>query len=176
MSDGLKLTWQLASAGALADVRLERAATVTGPWVAVPAEAQSVGDAITAVDHGVEPARTYWYRLVVTSPKGARAVFGPVTATTAAPAAFELNSAWPNPTRGPMQLVFTVAREAPVRLSLLDLQGREVEVLARGPYQAGRYQVSWDGRTDRGPVPAGLYFVRYRTPDRTLVRRLVITP
>ena len=50
-----------------------------------------------------------------------------------------------------------------------DLQGRRLAYLA-----AGRYQARWSGEVDRRRAPAGLYFVRYATPERTLVRRVVL--
>ena len=47
-------------------------------------------------------------------------------------------------------------------------------VLAEGDYRAGRYQVEWDGRSDRGPVRSGLYFVELRTPGNRFVSRVAI--
>lgn len=55
-----------------------------------------------------------------------------------------------------------------------DLQGRRLAYLAAGRYQPGRYQARWSGEVDRRRAPAGLYFVRYATPERTLVRRVVL--
>ena len=81
---------------------------------------------------------------------------------------------WPNPSKGAFAARFTVAKEAKVRLSVLDLQGREVTVLAQGVYKPGRYQVNWDGRGERGDVPAGVYFVRYLSPEKKLVSRVTI--
>jgi len=72
-------------------------------------------------------------------------------------------------------MVFSVPRSAAVRLSVVDLQGREVAVLVNGTYHAGRFQVNWDGRSDRGAVPAGLYFVRFSSPDRNVVTRVAIS-
>ena len=48
------------------------------------------------------------------------------------------------------------AKRGAVRLSVLDVQGREVAVLIRGEQQAGRYQAVWDGRTTRGEAPEGV--------------------
>jgi hypothetical protein len=71
---------------------------------------------------------------------------------------------------------FAVSRTASVRLSVLDLQGRELIALASGSYAPGRYRVSWDTRTDHGtPVAAGLYFVRYQTPGKTVITRFAVT-
>ena len=58
---------------------------------------------------------------------------------------------------------------------MVDVTGREAAVLARGVFQPGRYAANWDTRTDRGPVPAGLYFVRYEAGTVTKVARVVVT-
>jgi len=40
----------------------------------------------------------------------------------------------------------------------------------------GRHQAIWTGESPRGRARAGLYFVRYETPARAFVRRLVLAP
>ncbi len=92
---------------------------------------------------------------------------GPVTQ-------FELPPVWPNPSRGRGRIVFAVPTTSAVRLSVLDVQGREVALLASGVYEPGRYQVRWEG-SRQGPVAPGLYFVRLAVPGRALVRRVVVT-
>ena len=71
-----------------------------------------------------------------------------------------------------MRIKYAVAREAPVRLSVVDLQGRTVAVVAEGVRQAGRYEASWSRRAN---VPAGIYFVAYQAAGRIFTRRLVVT-
>jgi hypothetical protein len=92
-----------------------------------------------------------------------------------APAQIALDPPSPNPTRGAAQIGFAIPRETRVRLSVLDLQGREVVNLADAVYPPGRYQTTWNGRTERGSVPAGVYFVRLRAEGKDLVRRLHVS-
>jgi M6 family metalloprotease-like protein len=104
-----------------------------------------------------------------------------VTATFVTPAAvgggpvaaLALEPARPSPMRGTGRLGFVLPREARARLSILDLQGREVAVLADGVFPAGRHTAVWDGRTESGSAPAGLYFVRLLAEGRVLSQRLV---
>jgi uncharacterized repeat protein (TIGR02543 family) len=104
-----------------------------------------------------------------------------VTATFEASASVEngpvaslaLEPARPSPMRGTGQIGFVLPREARVRLGILDLQGREIAVLADGALPAGRHTATWDGRTERGSAPAGLYFVRLSVEGRALSQRLV---
>jgi hypothetical protein len=90
---------------------------------------------------------------------------------SAAPLDFELAPLAPNPARDPVRAAFALPRESHVRLSVIDLQGREVAVLADGTYPAGRHEATWD--THAGRVPAGVYFVRMVVGGRTWMRRLV---
>lgn len=86
---------------------------------------------------------------------------------------FALASITPNPNPGAARISWTLPAEARVRLSIHDIQGREVEVLAYGSYPPGRHDVAWQtGRS--GAEAAGIYFVRLQMPGRTLVRRMVV--
>jgi hypothetical protein len=90
---------------------------------------------------------------------------GPVTA-------FALSPVLPNPTHGGGRMSFALPRAARVHLSMLDVQGREVLVLANGEYVAGRHSVSFGARA---PIAAGLYFVRLRVANGpTFTRRLAV--
>ena len=88
-------------------------------------------------------------------------------------AALALDPARPSPMRGTGQIGFVLPREARARLGILDLQGREIAVLADGVFPAGRHTATWDGRAERGSAPAGLYFVRLLAEGRVLSQRLV---
>ena len=100
---------------------------------------------------------------------------GPTAVGNAAITEYGLGLPTPNPSQGNTRIDFAVPLEASILLSVFDVQGREVAVLAGGVHQPGRYQVAWEGRSAGRAVPAGVYFVRYRAPGRDLVRRLAIT-
>lgn len=92
----------------------------------------------------------------------------------ASEAAFALTLLTPNPTSGGARFEFTLPRAADVRITVLDVQGREIATLARGEFAPGRHEASWDGSSSRGPVGAGVYFVRYHAPAVDLMRRVVV--
>jgi hypothetical protein len=142
----------------------------------VATERHEEGGVTVALDRSVEAGRTYYYRLVVRTMGSDLLTFGPVAGIAGAGAAeFALWWVAPNPTRGLTHIGFTVAREAWVRLSVVDVQGREVARLVEGIQRPGSYQATWSGRTERGKAPAGLYFVRYQRPGKDVARRLVLT-
>lgn len=92
---------------------------------------------------------------------------GPVTE-------FALGAVVPNPSRGAIQFEYALPRDARVRVSVLDVQGREVTVLANGVHNAGRHTVQWSGARAGAAVPRGLYFVRFEAGGKVLSRRFTI--
>jgi len=99
----------------------------------------------------------------------------PTLAVEAIPAEFALGRVVPNPMSGSMRLQYGLPAESAVRLSVLDVQGREMAVLADGVQPAGWHSAGWNGGTARGRAPAGLYFARFQSGGRTLVQRFVLT-
>lgn len=175
VEDGIELRWQFASPGQFQRTDLERADAWDGPWTRVAAEMTEELGRMVAIDRTVESGRTYHYRLAVLDEEGSTAHFGPISATAGQGVVeFALSSISPNPTRGTARIDYALPRTSPVRLTVIDVQGREVAKLFEGTREPGRYQAIWSGEGDRGRVPAGLYFVLYRTPDRDFVRRVVM--
>ena|SRR2546422_441127 len=81
----------------------------------------------------------------------------------------------PNPSPGEARIAWAVPRESRLRLTIHDVQGRQVALLANGVYAAGRYSVKWNIRGERGGTPPGIYFVRLQSSEGVLVRRFVLT-
>jgi len=90
------------------------------------------------------------------------------------PSALALSPPAPNPTSGPMRLRFAIPAPATVRLSVLDLQGREVAVLAEGTQPAGWAWANWNGRAGGGPAAGGIYFIRLQAGGRQIVQRFAL--
>jgi len=92
-------------------------------------------------------------------------------------AGLELAANEPNPFSQATELRFSLPQGRDVKLSVFDLQGRLVQVLAEGPARAGVTSVSWNGRDTAGSrVAPGVYFFRLeagaeaRTVKGTLLR------
>jgi hypothetical protein len=121
------------------------------------------------------------YGVSVTNPDGQSVtgsmvleVDAPVAAAGASAGGFRLESVIPNPTIGATRIGFSVAYPTRVRLSIVDVQGREIAVLADGPWSAGLHELEWNGRRGAARAPAGIYFVRYRTGGLQQIRRLAL--
>jgi len=90
------------------------------------------------------------------------------------PARVSLGPVWPNPVRGVASVPYSLPREVPVRLSVLDISGREVAVLASGPRPAGTYAPVWRTGTVSEHPAAGVYFVRLAAGGETLSRKILV--
>jgi hypothetical protein len=74
---------------------------------------------------------------------------------------------YPVPSRGAVRVGFTVREASTVALEVFDVGGRCVATLAHGTYDPGTYDLSWNGRNDRGEAAgAGIYFIRCYARDR----------
>jgi hypothetical protein len=81
----------------------------------------------------------------------------------------------PNPGRGTFDVQFALVRGSDVTLSVYDVAGRRVRVLARGTFRDGTYRNRWDGRDESGrPAAAGIYLVQLRTKEKLLNQKLVL--
>lgn len=169
--EGIELRWQVADAAPGFAAWIERATDTTGPWAAVPCERAIEGEVTVEFDRSAEPARTYWYRLVVTDRGVTRALGDPVRVETAPPQRFALLASGPNPSPGTLEAAFQLAHAADITLEVFDAQGRRVASLAKGTWPAGIHRATWhEGRT----APAGLYLLRYRHPAGEASRRILI--
>lgn len=82
----------------------------------------------------------------------------------------------PNPVRARARVRFMLARAGNARVDVLDVTGRHVRTLARGPYAAGIHRVWWDVREEGGAAAkSGVYFVRVTLEgEPAIMRRLVV--
>lgn len=87
----------------------------------------------------------------------------------------ELAQNEPNPFGANTRIAFELADWDHVRLTVFDLQGRLVRVLADGRRRPGRHIEQWDGRDDRGRrVPAGVYLYQLKTETGYSSRKMIV--
>jgi hypothetical protein len=81
----------------------------------------------------------------------------------------------PNPSQGLTSVRFRLTRDSETDLSVHDVAGRRVRTLANGRLRPGAHRLSWDGTRDDGArVAAGVYYVRLRTAETELSRKVVL--
>ena len=90
-------------------------------------------------------------------------------------AAFALTGVSPNPAVRSTNVAFALPRGVHVRLTVADLQGRTVAVLADDVMAAGRHSVTWNTQGPRGAAAAGVYFARLEAGSFVATRRFAVT-
>ena len=88
----------------------------------------------------------------------------------AAAAGIVLDAPYPNPSRGAAAVAFALPEAGPARLSVTDMLGREVAVLADGPLAAGPHRAT----VETGRLAAGVYVVRLVADGQARAQRLVV--
>ena len=69
---------------------------------------------------------------------------------------------------------FSLGRDSRVRITVLDLTGRELATLVDGVQGEGHHRASWHGTVAGARAPAGMYFMRYEAGGTIQVRRFVL--
>jgi hypothetical protein len=94
--------------------------------------------------------------------------------------AFALKQNVPNPFKIATTIRYTLAEESQVRLSVIDLAGREVASLVNGTEKGGEHAIEWKGIRGTGElVPQGIYFYRLEakgalTGQRNQIRKMIM--
>jgi hypothetical protein len=88
----------------------------------------------------------------------------------AAPKFFGLAQNYPNPFNPSTTIAYTLQKSGEVRLSVFDLTGKEVAVLAEGPQSAGRHEVQFLANS----LSSGSYFYRLQTANRVITRKMTL--
>ena len=85
---------------------------------------------------------------------------------TANPVEFQLKQNYPNPFNPTTNINFRLDRKADVELIIYDLTGKKIKTLVRGSKETGAYEVSWDGRNEKGiPVSSGIYIYQLKAEN-----------
>ncbi|MCB0631789.1 MAG: T9SS type A sorting domain-containing protein [Saprospiraceae bacterium] len=82
----------------------------------------------------------------------------------------DLTMIYPNPTKKEGIILFSLDRQAPVRLEVISESGQVVAVLLEERLGAGDHQVSFD----LADLPAGMYLCRLQTGNYTAGKKLMI--
>ncbi|MDZ7392234.1 MAG: T9SS type A sorting domain-containing protein [candidate division KSB1 bacterium] len=130
------------------------------------------------VDRAAPRGTSCRYRLEEVSRDGTRTVLGIVAVTSPLrqPTAFQLWPLYPNPSGGNSTVRFSLAKESPACVAVVDVRGVTVRVLAEGVLAAGEHLLTWDGTDAQGrKLPAGVYFCRIVTSGEHHVEKLVRT-
>ncbi|MDP6797931.1 MAG: CotH kinase family protein, partial [Candidatus Krumholzibacteria bacterium] len=86
-----------------------------------------------------------------------------------------LRNVFPNPFNPTTEIRFSLLEACDIRLSVHDLSGRLLALLADGPYVAGNHSLQWQGRDERGmKLASGVYFLRLSDGESSHSRKLLL--
>jgi hypothetical protein len=93
----------------------------------------------------------------------------------ALPHGFGIYQNYPNPFNPETIIEFTITRKAAVTITVYNILGEKVAILADRSFEAGRHAVIWDGRDDYGREAAsGIYLYRMIAGDFSTVRKMLL--
>lgn len=157
-ADGVHIRWR--AYGDVANTRfILRADNGVSSWD-VPF-IQTADGLFTAIDTAAE-GEEITYTLLVADADGMESVTGQQSVRPEVPTpGFVLKGAYPNPFNPETKISFRVGSSQHVELTVYDMSGRLVGMLADRVYPAGDHEVSWNGRDLHGArVPSGTYMAR----------------
>ncbi len=86
------------------------------------------------------------------------------------PARYVLHQNYPNPFNPTTTIRYELAKTGPVTLTVWNVLGRRVAVLANGTEPKGMHQVSFDASR----LSSGVYFYRLQAGDKVLVKKMLL--
>lgn len=93
----------------------------------------------------------------------------------ASPRQYALSQNYPNPFNAETQIRFSLPEKGQLTLEIFNILGQRVITLARGLYDVGEHQVTWNGRDSGGAqVGSGVYFCRLRAGQFRGIKRMVL--
>ena len=176
-SAGVELRWQFGQPGRVVSVSVDRASSQIGPWTSLTVESHVTGDVTEALDMTTSDGENYYYRLTAILTDGTRTTFAPIRVATAiAGRVSGLTGIAPNPTVDHTSVSYALVRDEKVRISIVDVTGREIAVLADEWMAPGSYSRPYEVRGGSKPLRAGVYFVRWASAGGSMNRKLVVLP
>ncbi len=166
------LRFQPANGSSFTGYRVRRSVSRQGPWSSISGDSTIAGTEVRWSDPTAAGDRAYYYRVETVGPAGHPFTFGPIYVPTSnAAAQVALSPIFPNPSRSTVRFTFTLVADADVNVSLFDLQGRRMDVLAHGHYSAGYHHLKWDPPTGNF---SGLCFVRLETNGISRIQKFTV--
>jgi len=115
---------------------------------------EAVNDSTSSVTRSEILASIFnWFNGITSAPVAKEEEHLPVT--------YRLAQNYPNPFNPSTQIEFALPVQSHVTVSVYNVLGQEVSVLAEGNWEAGRHTLTWDGIDEAGrQLASGVYFYR----------------
>ena len=167
-SDRVTLVWQGTGAGQLSANVYRRAENES--WQRIGSPERDADDRLRYVDDGVSPGTRYAYRLGYTE-AGVEQFTAEKWVDVPSADVFALEGLRPNPAVGALNVSFSLPKEGPATMELLDLAGRRVIDREVGHLGRGRHVFRLDSGSRMAP---GVYWLRLRQGAQQALTRAVV--
>jgi hypothetical protein len=93
--------------------------------------------------------------------------------STALPKEFALKQNYPNPFNPTTEIEFSIAQTSTVNLTIFNVLGQKVKVLANGVKLAGTHKLRWNGTDEMGQsASTGIYFYTLTDGSSTVTKKM----
>lgn len=107
------------------------------------------------------------YSAVVYASSPDSVVLSVPAAESAQPQTFQLHQNYPNPFNPTTTIRFDVPQRAEVTITVYNVLGQQIRVLAQETFSPGVHTMAWDGRDDAGvDTPSGVYLLHLRAEGK----------
>ncbi len=188
-TDAVSLRWRTETETNNFHFQLQRALSPDGPWetrafvtghgTTTQPRDYSFRDPYSLMDFAGRPP-VLWYRLRQQDFDGMISEHPAIQVhlTDLAALGFELSPVYPNPVIASSsqlgRIRYRVPVESQVRISVYDMLGREITVLANNVHPAGMYESSWTPLTEQGLLNSGTYIVRLVSGSVVLTQSIAV--
>ncbi|NIO29721.1 MAG: M6 family metalloprotease domain-containing protein [Candidatus Latescibacteria bacterium] len=174
VDNGIELIWAVYTDESIDGFKLYRCEESSSREISIPEYGLIPPERRRYVDEKVRPGETYSYVLSAVRPDGSELRSLPVEITTEA-LSLALHQNYPNPFNPSTTISFSLPREARIRLSIFNIEGKLLRTLIDEKFPAGFRQIEWDGKDEHGdPVSSGIYLYRLETEKRVLTKKMVL--
>jgi hypothetical protein len=81
----------------------------------------------------------------------------------------------PNPFNPKTTITFTIVNKSAIEISIYDVHGRRLNVLAHGTFRAGSHSFNWAGTDGKGrTLSSGLYLIKLVCANKILQRKVIL--
>ncbi len=88
---------------------------------------------------------------------------------------YKLNQNYPNPFNPETTISFNVPQTTKLNLNIYNINGQMVRTLANGTYDAGEYNIVWDGNDNNGnSVSTGMYFYKLESEEFNEMKQMLL--
>ena len=82
----------------------------------------------------------------------------------------ELLGNYPNPFNPTTKISFSLPQKSQIKLKVFDVLGREIQILADGVYEAGKYEVEFNATN----LPSGVYFYNFTSGSNSITKKMLL--